>query len=305
MFDVVTIGSSLVDIFVQSRDFALRQEDQKIYLCQLYGDKIEVDHFEACIGGGGSNTAIGFARLGFRTAVMSELGTDTWSEIITRALREEQVDTSLLIGEKKEQTGGSVILISPEGGRTVMVYRGAASQLDPNDIADHALAQASWVHISSIAGQLTTLQKIFTTLTQHRIRFSWNPGKAEIRLLVSGELHLEGLRCALLLVNREEWDMLQPVQAKLQQVAAQVIVTHGREGGVVYGHGAEIQRYEVEPAQPVDETGAGDSFAVGYIAGLLLGKDVSECLSMAKHNSASVVQSIGATKGLLTRDQLV
>jgi ribokinase len=304
MYNVITIGSSLVDLFVSSADFKLRQENDQLFLCELYGDKIEVDQFSVTTGGGGSNTAIGFTRLGFRSSVISELGTDAWSQVIVDGLEQEQVDTSLLIKEKKEQTGGSVILLSPDGGRTVMAYRGAASMLEPRDIPDYALTQTEWVHLSSISGQLDTLQKIFSLLTEHKKRFSWNPGKAEIRLLISGELQVGGLDCMAFQVNQEEWQQLTPVHQRIHTLARQVVVTQGRAGGTVYEAGQVVHQYTVAPAQAVDETGAGDSFCVGYVAGLMSGKTVQECAEFGKRNAASVVQFIGATKGLLTSDQL-
>lgn len=303
--DVISIGSALVDIFIKSPDFQVRELDGKSLLCTPYNTKSEVESFTAFIGGGGCNTAVGFTVAGFRAALVSELGTDTWSNVIMQDLQGKNVDTSLLVSEKKEQTGGSVILLSPEGGRTVMVYRGASSLLDPQDIPDQAFSQASWVHVSSISGRLPTLQKIFSLISQHKLRFSWNPGKAEIALLVSGELSVIGLRCTALFVNEEEWDQLAPAQEQLHQMAGQIVITRGAKGGRVLSGGTLVHEYQASSVVVVNETGAGDSFAVGYVSGLLLGKDMEGAVSCAKANAASVVQSMGATNGLLNREQLL
>ena len=162
MHDVITIGSALVDIFISSKNFHLKKETSALWLCEKYDEKIEVESFKVTTGGGGSNTAVGFARMGFTTGVVSELGEDSWSNLLLDDFKKEGVDTSLLVLERKEETGGSVILSAPDGVRTIMVHRGAASMLDAKDIPDHALINAKWIHLSSISGQREALQKIFS-----------------------------------------------------------------------------------------------------------------------------------------------
>jgi ribokinase len=305
MYEVISIGSALVDIFINSPDFHVVKNGEDELLSIRYNAKNEVENFLACVGGGGCNTSVGFAKAGFSAAIVSELGTDVWSTVIAAELQKNNVDTSLLISEKKEQTGGSIILLSPEGGRTAMIYRGASSLLDPQDIPDQVFKQASWVHLSSISGRLMTLQKIFSLLSQHKLRFSWNPGKAEIALLVSGELQVNGLNCTVLFVNNEEWEDLSPVHEQLHACAGQIVVTRGKEGGEVLSNGSVVQEYQASSQTVVNETGAGDAFASGYVSGLLLGKDILGAIECGKANAASVVQSMGATNGLLTRDQLL
>jgi len=305
MANVISIGSALVDIFITSDSFNLQETSQGMMLCHNFGDKVEVDSFEVHTGGGGSNTAIGFSRMGFNAALVSELGTDTWAKVILQDLIEEKVDTSLLIQENKEQTGGSVIMVATQGGRTVMVHRGAASMLDHYDIPEVALANADWIHLASISGQLPTLQKIFSVIAQSKRQFSWNPGKAELELLASGELKLAGLRCSVLFVNLEEWAMLKKVVDSVWAWAELVVVTNGAEGGQVWQDGKLLRKYSAKSVVAVNETGAGDSFVVGFVSGMLMGHGLQECVEIANINAASVIQQTGAKQGLLTREQLL
>jgi ribokinase len=112
MPDVISIGSALIDIFIHSDQFTIHQDQQNVLLCQDFGEKIEVESLTVHTGGGGSNTAVGFARMGFSTAIIAETGRDAFAQIVSSELEREQVDTSLLVREHKEQTGGSVILVS-------------------------------------------------------------------------------------------------------------------------------------------------------------------------------------------------
>lgn len=128
MYDVISIGSSLLDIFIKSDDLeADRDGDQQIL---TYGDKMELSDFHLFTGGGASNTAVAFARLGLHAAVISETGRDEFANLIVSDFQKEGVATNLLIQEKLERTGGSVILVAKNSERVVMVHRGAASLLD-------------------------------------------------------------------------------------------------------------------------------------------------------------------------------
>jgi sugar/nucleoside kinase (ribokinase family) len=120
MYDVITIGSTVVDVFVHSDEFDLQHKDDKVWICQLYGDKVEIDGFEIFTGGGGGNTAVGFARAGFRTAVVSETGMDVFAQLVLKDFGNECVAQNLLVEEKKEQTGGSVVLVGKDRNTPLM-----------------------------------------------------------------------------------------------------------------------------------------------------------------------------------------
>ena len=304
MHDVITIGSSLVDIFISSKNFHLKKETSALWLCEKYDEKIEVESFKVTTGGGGSNAAVGFARMGFTTGVVSELGEDSWSELLLNDFKKEGIDTSLLVLERKEETGGSVILSAPDGVRTIMVHRGAASMLDAKDIPDHALINAKWIHLSSISGQQAALQKIFSLVSEHKKKFSWNPGNAEIKLLNEGKINLTGISVTVLFVNQKEWASLAQSHDQLHRQCVQIVVTNSDKGGVVYQSGEIFHQYEGEKITVIDGTGAGDSFAVGYVTAILNGVNIRNQADWARKNASSVVGKVGAKDGLLTKEQL-
>lgn len=301
---VISIGSAIIDMFVRSRDFTVKATDDGIMLCQKYGSKIELDRFELHTGGGGGNTSVGFSRLGFEAAIVAETGRDVMAKLVIGDLEKEKVDTQFLIREKKEETGGSIIMTGQDGGRTALVHRGAASQLDPQDIPVEALAKADWVHLSSIAGRFMTLQTIFKTIKNHQVKMSWNPGTAELNLLAEGNLDINQITCQVLLMNDEEWAMIAALQSKILTQMPIVVITKGKKGGKVFYQGKEEVKYEIIKIETVEETGAGDAFVVGFVAGYLHDKNLSECCEWGKRNAASVVKAIGAKNGLLTLDKI-
>jgi sugar/nucleoside kinase (ribokinase family) len=303
MLDVVSIGSALIDIYVYSDEFSFRQGNEGVLLCHKFGDKIDVDNFYLHTGGGGGNTAVGFARMGFDAGVITETGKDAWSQVIIEDLRKEFVSTSMVVSEKREQTGGSIIMVSQNGGRTVLVHRGAASMLDPHDIPEEKLSRVKWVHLSSIAGRRKTIRKIFEVIKDSKCQLSWNPGMAELEMVASGELPVHGIPAEILIVNKEEWTVLDDRHQELINSIPQIVITDGERGGETIIQG-ERKPFQSLRSQSVDDTGAGDAFAVGYVSAVLYDKDPDTAVRWGVQNAQSVIKHVGAKTGLLRKKHM-
>lgn len=293
---VITIGSALVDIFIHSDHFS--KDRHGVVRVGEIGGKFDIDSFVVKTGGGAGNTAVGFSRLGFDVAAIAETGHDDFAKIVLEDLKKEKVDTSLLIHEKKEETGGSVILVLEDGSRAVLVHRGASSMLDPKDIDIRELSQSDWIHVSSVSGRKKTLKQIFNTARFHNVSLSWNPGSSDLKLIQSSDLKIKDVFAKVVLMNKEEWEMIEGKQSQLKEQVEQIVVTDSIRGGKVFlAHGQKLN-YKAYPADSKDNTGAGDAFAVGYIASLLKGKTVEEAADFGAKNSASVVKYFGGKQGL-------
>lgn len=304
MHDVLSIGSALIDIFIQSDQFELRSENDHVLLCQDYGNKVDVDSFYVLTGGGGGNTAVGFARAGFNAAILCETGKDTLAQVILQDFHKETVSTNYVIQEKKEQTGGSVILVGQDGGRSVLVHRGAASQLDPADVPQDAVARVGWVHLSSISGRLPTLQTIAAARHQAR-HLSWNPGSQELEMIRTQQILPEDLGCELFILNKEEWEQLHDIAQQIESQAPTIVVTDGSHGGRVFTQGSGWMPYTAEVEKAVDETGAGDAFVVGFVSARLRNETLETACLWGKQNAAAVVQHFGGKAGLLRQDDFL
>jgi ribokinase len=304
MKKIISIGSALVDIFIHSKDFEVKKMNNDVFLCQTYGSKIELDGWQIFTGGGGTNTAIGFSRLGFQTSVITEMGCDFLADLIERDLKNNKVDISLLIKEKQEKTGGSAILISSDGGRTIMINRGASALLNDFDINEEKLSQCDWFHLSSISGQLATLNHIFETAKKYNLSFSFNPGKKELELIQKGILKLNLDNCKIFIVNLQEWKMIKNQQEEILKNIETVVVTDGKNGGQIFSKIEPDLKYEAKSNISLDDTGAGDAFCVGLVAARLNGKKLNEAVLWGSFNASSVVNQIGAKKGLLTKTEM-
>lgn len=307
-YDVVSIGSAVLDIFMKSDKFNVIKSGDipgGIAMCQVYGGKMEVEEVVMASGGGATNTAVSFARKELKTAVIAEMGNDPQSLLVHKDLEADMVDTRLLIQEQDETTAVSVVLISADGGRSIMVHRGASAMLTKHDLPLEDL-ETRWLHISSLGGNMELLKTILKWAKSKKIRVSMNPGLKEIQ-------HKNKLMPLLplveiLFVNRDEAKELWGIDYSDEELwkssqslpgAYLSVITDGSRGGKISLDG-KVSFYEAEKVKKVvDTTGAGDAFASGVVAGVLYGKTYDQALIWGIKNATSVLKHVGAKKGLL------
>ena len=312
LFHVITIGSATLDVFVKSRDFQLIQAPQtnNLVLCEVYGAKMDVDELRMLSGGGATNAAVSFLRKGLKTAVVAELGRDLAATAVVQDLHNREVDCRFLIQEPEENTAMSVILVSAEGGRSIITCRGASKMLDLKDIPWEYLHQTEWLYITSLGGHLDLWQKIIEFAHQKGVKVAINPGQAEL----SQADKLSDLfdRVNVLLLNMEELAALlqQPTdsQPKLllkqaQQLPAEYkVITHGKHGSYLIDQ-QTVYFCPASDRPPVETTGAGDAFGSGLVAGLVLGWPLEKSLQLAWANAREVINHVGAKQGLISLEE--
>lgn len=297
LYDTISVGSATLDLFLKSSYFHVRKNEGEIPDLTLpYGAKIDVDDFAIQSGGGATNTAVGFARFGLRAGVVAEIGTDLGAKSILEELKAENVDTSLLVQEPEERTAVSALLVSSEGGRSAITARGAASMLTLSDVHFEKL-RSNWMHLSSI-GNNELLRALAKHCKEERIRFSWNPGGAELKSIEKGELHLHEVFPTLFCVNKEESLRIIDAGYEIESAGEIIIITDGRNGGRYYEN-KNWHSYDPIASKAVQETGAGDAFVTGVVAAYLYERRTAEAIEWGKKNAASVVKHMGAKTGLL------
>jgi ribokinase len=312
--DVICVGSALLDMYMKSDQFVkipLSQMGDGVALCEVYGGKTEISESELTSGGGGTNNAVSFARKGFRTALIAEMGTDLVAATIREELTREGVDVSMLVQEKSEETGMAAILVSQDGGRSVAVYRGASKMLTKSDIPWDSL-HASWIHISSLGGDVALLEGLIGHAKTHGMHIAVNPGMTELKQASTwGDLQLFS-DVDVLLLNREEASVLLKKDFSDDVVwhsdfavsgPKVTIISDGVRNGIVCLNGV-CKWYGVEPVAMVEQTGAGDAFGTGLVSALMLNKSVEEAIGWGKKQAASVVSYMGPKRGLMTREEI-
>jgi 2-dehydro-3-deoxygluconokinase len=304
MFDVVSIGAATVDIFVKSPEIQFRNNS----LTLSTSVKSEMSQGLICSGGGATNSASSFSRLGLKCTCVSLLGNDPLSLYVLKDLNKFQVDTDLLVRPENELTDYSVILIATDSNRSIVTNRGA-THLESTQVKWDKITETDWFYITSLEGNIDLVETLIGFANEHSIKVSFNPGNRELSQssrLIPLLSHLD-----FLLLNRVESEELIGIEMnqpnyweKLLSLGSRIIaVTDGKNGAYVLTSTDKLYSPVIN-TRVVDETGAGDSFGSAFIGGLIHHLSLSDALFWGIKNSASVVSTLGSKPGLLNLQEI-
>jgi ribokinase len=310
-FDVISIGSATVDIFVHSKKLLLQKNSRfpsGQSLSLDYSSKNEIDKFLICSGGGATNSAVCFSRLGLKSAPLSLVGSDLLKNYVIADLKTDHVPDQFILSPKLEKTDFSVILVSSVGGRSILVNRGHTT-LKPSLIPWSKIKKTSWFYLTSLEGNLDLLEQLIGFALENNIKIALNPGSREIsqtQKLTSLLKHLD-----FLLLNQQEAEALLNTTfsqsnffPRLQKLGPTHIgLTRGRLGAHILSADSNLFS-PIFKSKAVEETGAGDTFGATFVSALIYRQPVRDALFWAMKNSASVVSHFGAKTGLLTLKQI-
>ena len=304
MFDVISIGAATVDIFVKSNQLVLNGPN----LCVPVSSKNEITNGFIGSGGGASNSAVSLSRLGLSTACISLIGNDPFSLFVYRDLKDNHVETDLLAHYDAETTDYSVVLVGPDGGRSIFTNRGN-SRLEKEHVNWDKALNTNWFYISSLEGNLDLLEVLVGFAGEHSIKIALNPGNRELAeptRLIPLLSHVD-----FLLLNNTESETLTEMALdspgyweKLLSYGSRVVaVTAGRQGAYILSSAGKLFSPVIK-TNAVDETGAGDAFGSAFVGGIIHHLSLTDSLFWAIKNSASCVAHLGAKPGLLNLQQI-
>lgn len=310
--DVITIGTATRDAFVKSKDLKRISTPEYISgegLCLPAGAKVEVEDIIFTTGGGATNSATTFARYGYKTACVCKIGDDVSGHEVISGLKSEGISTIFAVQDGDLKTAYSILLLSDSGERTILVYRGASERFEENDINLNSL-QSNWFYISGSI-PIKIISNVIVHARRNGIKVAINPSKSHI------ELGLKGFgdiikKVDVLILNKEEGSYLTGIDYKRddkifkildEYVKGIVILTNGQNGSYV-SDGKKIYKAGIYENQKVlDRTGAGDAFGSGFVSSLIEDEEnIKRAIMFASANATSVVESIGAKKGILSKE---
>jgi len=303
---ILSIGAAVQDVFLShSPEFKpVVENPHESFLRLELGAKADVNNINFETGGGATNAAVTFARQGLRAEFMGTIAHDPAGRAVLDELDREGVDTRHVSYSTKYHTGYSVLLLAPTGERTILTYRGASTHYDIKNF-DLRDSDADWLYVSSMAGSMDVLDRVFEQAKGLGMKIMFNPGKGELAQTNKLKALLDDVE--VLSVNREEMktlvdgDELEELVRHGRHYVPVVIVSDG-PNGVMASDGKTIVRAGMYEDVPVtDRTGAGDAFGSGFLSQWAKGKSLKEAIVFASANSTSVVTKIGAKAGILPK----
>ncbi len=311
--DFLAVGDIVTEPFIRLQDASVhcKIDTERCELCMRFGDKIPYESATVCAAvGNASNAAVSAARLGLNSALRAYVGEDRYGSECLEVLKGENVDTTYMVTEPGKNTNYHYVLWY-ETDRTILVKHESFDYTTPT-----LPASPKWIYLSSLAENSLPYHEAFAQfLGEHpETKFAFQPGTFQMKFGTQALASLYA-RTEFFVCNKEEAERIldlpggQEIPALLTGVAALgpkiVVITDGTKGAYAYD-GAQMLLVPMYPdtRQPYERTGAGDAFASTVVAALALGKPLEEALLWGPINSMSVVQEIGAQKGLLTREAL-
>ncbi len=294
MFDVITLGSAVVDVFLDTGI-----PERRHFIAYPVGTKIKVRDLKFATGGGGTNTAVSLSRLGLKTGYLGKIGRDSNGDLIFHELKTEKV--TFLGKRDKGNTGFSVVLDSKEHNRTILTYKGANDKLKYSEVNLTKL-KTKWFYFASLTGEsFKTQEKIANYAIKKGMKIAYNPSSYQTN---QGAKYLRNIldKTEVLILNKEEARMLVKfgnLLKGLRKLGPNIVcVTNGRKNIVVYDGN---HCYTAKPHDFIgkERTGAGDAFASSFLAGIIKGQPLDFCIQLASANSESVIQYFGAKNKLL------
>lgn len=309
MFDVITIGGATRDIFLNTKEGKVLEDKEGKLLAFEYGAKIIPEEVSFSYGGGAVNSAISFSRLGFKTATLINIGKEGTGSLLTKILREDDVETKFITRDDKYHTALSVIISSGKD-HTMFLYRDANERLKILDW--ESLSEAKWLYVTSLNGEATDILKNMPDfLDKHNTKFAWNPGSEQIERGASSFSELLKRTEVLVLNKAEAKEFLKTDEddedtllKNLKNFGVETVaITDGANGSYASFEGY-IKHKTSQSEKIVETTGAGDAYGSTLVAALMDSKGLDKAMDLATKNAASVVSYIGSTKGLLRKEKL-
>lgn len=309
-YDIVAIGSATVDQFAETDSELIRIETptmQEKLIAFPLGSKILVKELNLAVGGGGTNCAVTFSRLGLKTAYLGKVGDDGNGDFVIRTLQSEHID---FIGPREGTTGISVILNSFAHDRTILAFKGCNNSLHLDEIKPF---ETRWVYLASMLGE--SFDTIVSLLAQHDFRVAFNPSnyqaelgyKALQPLLEKVEILVMNLEeaCKFLGLIYQERPSARELLLKLAELPPRIfVITDGAEGVHVYDGECYYRAWPRENLEVLETTGAGDAFASTFTAACLLDEPIEQAIHLGMTNAESVLVHQGAKEKLLSRQEL-
>ncbi|HUF56170.1 MAG TPA: adenosine kinase [Thermohalobaculum sp.] len=312
-YDAVGIGNAIVDVLGRVDDAFLEANGVEKGVMTLIDTRRAAALYDAMgparevSGGSAANTIAGLGMLGARAAYVGKVRDDQLGRIFAHDIRAIGVDfeTPMAPAEGgEEETGRCLVLVTPDGERSMNTYLGVSAHLAPSDIDRDLVADAAWLFLEGYRFDGPDSQQAMRAA----VRAARDAG-GRVALTLSDpfcvERHLDAFRAMV----RDDVDLLCANEAELRALyrtddlercmetaageVAQVACTVGPDGAwMLEGEGRT--HVPAVPAERVDATGAGDLFAAGLLAGLAAGRDLVTAGRMGCVAAAEIIGHIGA-----------
>ncbi|MCD8562669.1 MAG: adenosine kinase [Alphaproteobacteria bacterium] len=314
LYGVAAVGNALVDVIAQTDEafiqkqheehgmvkgmMTLVHEERALSLYESMGPGTETS------GGSAANTMAGFASFGGKAAFMAKVADDQLGQIFQHDIRSLGINFTTPALKDGPSTGRCMILVTPDGQRTMNTFLGASVELDERDIDEAVIAAAQVTYLEGYLFDRDQAKAAFVKASEYAHRAGKKVAltlsdpfcvgrhrddflklvKGHVDILFANELELKSL------IQEDDFDTALAALSQDIEIAA---VTRSEKGAVIR---AKDETFAI-PAQPVskvvDTTGAGDQFAAGFLYGFTEGMSLQRAGELGTIAASEVISHIG------------
>lgn len=283
--------------------------------------------FTKYVGGSPANICIGMARLGMKSSFIGKVADDQMGRFIVRYLEQNGIDTSNVVTDHTGAvTGLAFTEIKSPSDCSILMYRDNVADLllEAGEVREELIASTRLLLISGTAlAQSPSREAVFQSLEYARrhgavIAFDldYRPYTWASEEETAAYYNLAAEKCDIIIGTREEFDRMERFEANwanddnitaskwFQYNAQIVIIKHGKEGSIAYARDGSSHRAQSFKANVVKTFGAGDSYAAGFLYGLMQQWPISRSMEYGSASAAIVVSSHSCSDAMPTADQV-
>jgi len=304
---VLGVGNALVDIMIALPDDTMLNE-----FGLPRGSMTLVDSEQSAViyqatlnyqrdittGGSAANTIHSLARLGAICGYAGKIGDDDLGRFFAEEFQQNHIATHLPFS--RLDTGRVMAMVSADSERTMATFLGAAAGLTSDDFNKELMLCYDLVYVEGYLVQDHGLIESIVK-TAHDAGLKVAIDLSSYNVVAQNLDFLKGLVTRyvdIVFANEEEaltFTGFEPFRAleAISQMCEVAVVKTGQNGSLVK-EGDAVYRIMPVPAKSVDTTGAGDSYAAGFLYGLIQGLGLQKCGEIASLVSSKVVETMGA-----------
>ena len=315
--DLLTIGNTIMDLEFHISDEQLTKlgiEKGTMTLIDKYRKDELLQEFgqenHLCCGGSTANSVYIATKLGCNGHHVGVIGNDDIGKKTIEDYQSNNIGESFSLTIQDGDSGCSIVIITPDGERTMLTYLGVSSQFGSTAFIKELINQSQYFFIE---GYLLTDDHCFNMLSNELIPhaktnnipviFSLSDaglvGYFKSRFLEIIELGIDIVFC-----NKSEseaisdFQNIDDIQLFFKNNVSHCIVTDGQNGAYQFDQDG-ITHFPTDAIQPIDTTGAGDAFAGAYIYGMVKQQPKELIGQLANKTANIVISQMGARPNTL------
>ena len=310
-YSVTAIGNAMLDLVCEVPDLFLSQEGISKGVMNLVSRERSnnilklVRPIKETAGGSAANTISTLAKLGLKTGYIGKIADDPKGRLFKKDLLDNSIfyNTEFLDKGYTETTGKCIVLITPDKERTMNTYLGATEFLTAIDIDEELIAQSEWLYLEGYRFDGKKSKEAFYKAIEIARK-----NKTKIAITLSDSFCVDRHRSDFIYLLNESADMvfcnedelkslyqIQDIQRAQEFIADSVscLACTCAERGAYLFHGKSTRQINTNKVSVVDTTGAGDSFAAGFLYGLSKHFTFEKCAAFGNVIAGEVLKVYG------------